>query len=303
MAAPTGVAVDDLIFLIVNHDSENQSFTWPSGFTELFTGGWRFENAVAYKIADAGDAAASTFTVSWTNSSTVPAIAIRVSGVDTSAPINVHAKATAGSNAYTAPSVTTTVDDCLIITGMGRDDAASFTVPTGTTLIQESTANNSLACAEKDHATAGATGTFVWNNSANEEMAWTIAVAPESTDTTPPVLTSPTGTKTGSTTADGTVITDEGNGTLYYLASTNATETAATIKTGSSQAVTATGSQAVSFTGLTASTLYYAHYVHDDAASNESNVVVSASFTTDASAGVIFSRSSAGFRAGSRQMQ
>ncbi len=101
-------------------------------------------------------------------------------------------------------------------------------------------------------------------------------------DTTAPVLSSPTGTKTGSTTASGTVSTDEGNGTLYFIATINATETAATIKAGSSQAVSATGIQNVSFTGLTASTTYYAHYVQDDAATNTSNVVNSASFTTDA---------------------
>lgn len=102
-------------------------------------------------------------------------------------------------------------------------------------------------------------------------------------DTTAPILSTPTGTKTGSTTASGTVSTDEGNGTLYFYASTNATETAATIKaSGDSQAVSATGSQAVSFTTLSPSTVYYAHYVHDDAATNESNVANSISFTTDA---------------------
>jgi len=106
-------------------------------------------------------------------------------------------------------------------------------------------------------------------------------------DVTAPILSSPTGTKTGSTTADGTVSTDEGNGTLYFTATTNATETAATIKTGSSQAVSTTGVQNVSFTSLSPSTTYYAHYVHDDAASNESNTQHSASFTTDAAGGTI----------------
>lgn len=101
-------------------------------------------------------------------------------------------------------------------------------------------------------------------------------------DTTAPTLTSPTGTQTGSTTASGTVTTDEANGTLYYLASTNSTETAATVKAASSQTVTATGSQSVNFTGLTASTTYYAHYVHRDAAGNDSTVANSASFTTSA---------------------
>lgn len=102
-------------------------------------------------------------------------------------------------------------------------------------------------------------------------------------DTTPPTLTSPTGTATGSTTASGTVSTNEANGTLYYLATTNSTETAATVKaSGASQAVTATGTQNVSVTGLTASTNYYMHYVHRDAAGNDSTVSNSASFTTNA---------------------
>lgn len=103
-------------------------------------------------------------------------------------------------------------------------------------------------------------------------------------DTTAPTLTSPTGTSTGTTTASGTVTTDEANGILYALATINATETAATVKaSANTQAITTTGSKSVSFTGLTASTTYYAHYVHRDAAGNDSTRVSSASFTTSAS--------------------
>jgi len=112
-----------------------------------------------------------------------------------------------------------------------------------------------------------------------------IPLFPLGADTTAPILTLPTGIQTGSTTASGTVTTDEGNGTLFYLATVNATETAATIKAGSSQSVTTTGIQNVTVTGLTAATTYFLHYVHDDAAANESNVVASASFTTDAVGG------------------
>lgn len=102
-------------------------------------------------------------------------------------------------------------------------------------------------------------------------------------DTTPPTLTGPTGTSTGSTTATGSVVTDDPTGTLYRLASTNATESVATVKAAAlSQAVSATGVQTVSFTGLTASTTYYAHYVHTDPAGNDSAVANSASFTTGA---------------------
>ena len=126
-----------------------------------------------------------------------------------------------------------------------------------------------------DTATGGAismTGTVTYDAADNPFS---------SGDTTAPTLTTATGTATGSTTATGTVTTDEANGTLYRLASTNATETAATVVAAAlSQSVTTTGSQAVSFTGLTASTTYYAHYVHDDAASNRSARVSSSSFTT-----------------------
>ena len=103
-----------------------------------------------------------------------------------------------------------------------------------------------------------------------------------SVDTTAPVLSNPTGTKTGATTASGTVDTDEGNGTLYYIATTNSSELAATIKGGESQAVTGTGTQNVTVTGLIPSTDYYLHYVHEDNSLNQSNVQSSSLFTTDA---------------------
>ena len=100
-------------------------------------------------------------------------------------------------------------------------------------------------------------------------------------DTTPPTLTSPVGTTTGSTTASGSVSTNEGNGTLYRLANTSATATVAEVKAaGLTQAVTAPGTQSVSFTGLIQTTTYYAHYVHMDSSGNDSTRVSSASFTT-----------------------
>ena len=102
-------------------------------------------------------------------------------------------------------------------------------------------------------------------------------------DTTAPTLTSPGTSSVGSTTVTGDVTTDEANGTLYCLVTTNATETAATVKaTGTTQTITTTGAKSINITGLTASTLYYAHFVHTDAAANDSTVSSSASFTTAA---------------------
>lgn len=94
----------------------------------------------------------------------------------------------------------------------------------------------------------------------------------DSADTTAPVLSSPTATADGLT-INGTVDTDEGNGTLYYYASENSSETAATIKTGDSQSVTSTGTQNVTISVSAGD--YYLHFVQDDSSSNESNVVSS----------------------------
>lgn len=101
-------------------------------------------------------------------------------------------------------------------------------------------------------------------------------------DVTPPTLTFPTGTATGTTTANGSVTTNEAGGTLYRLASTNATELVATIKAASlTSAVAASGAQAVTFTGLTPATTYFTHYVHTDAAGNDSAAAdAPVSFTT-----------------------
>lgn len=125
---------------------------------------------------------------------------------------------------------------------------------------------------------------------------WTVYDAKSGGDTTAPVLTSPTATATGATTATVGATTDEGNGTLYAVVTAGATTPsaaqviagqdsagAAAAATGS-VAVSSTGAKTIGITGLTASTSYYAHLCHRDAASNSSNVVTSAQFTTSAAA-------------------
>jgi len=108
-----------------------------------------------------------------------------------------------------------------------------------------------------------------------------------------PVLTNPTGTKTGFATADGTVDTDTASGVLYAVVTESATQpTEAQIKAGQdhagasaafsdSQSISTTGTKSFSASGLTDNTTYYFHYVHTNADDLDSNIVSSASFTTD----------------------
>jgi hypothetical protein len=114
-----------------------------------------------------------------------------------------------------------------------------------------------------------------------------------------PILTLPTGVKTGASTADMSVTTDVGDGTLYGVVSTLiAPPSVVQIQAGQdssgsaaawsgNQAVTAVGVQNQSATGLDTGETYYYHAQHRDVALNESTVVTSASFTMD---GVLASR-------------
>ena len=134
----------------------------------------------------------------------------------------------------------------------------------------------------------GGSATETWHDTDNPTVD-----APSGGDTTAPILTSASVTSVGTTTATGNVTTDEGNGTLYSVVSTSATApNVAQIQAGNDHTgsaavwasgpitVSSTGAKTTSITGLTASTSYYAHFQHKDAANNNSSVVTSAQFTT-----------------------
>lgn len=118
-------------------------------------------------------------------------------------------------------------------------------------------------------------------------------------DVTAPTLSSPAFVATAETTGTASVSTDEDNGTLYTVVTTSSTSpSVAQVKAGqdhtgsaamfdTSQAVSATGSQNVPVTGLTGGTAYYAHFVHTDAAANDSTVATDATGDTTPEAPVI----------------
>jgi hypothetical protein len=115
-------------------------------------------------------------------------------------------------------------------------------------------------------------------------------------DQTAPVLSLPTGTSTVAGTADIGATTNEGNGKLYYILSASATpphpsqikmgvlaDHSAAPKAGFI-AVSSTGAKTANLTSVAAGT-YYAHLMHEDAASNKSNIVTSSSITVAAAGG------------------
>jgi len=112
-----------------------------------------------------------------------------------------------------------------------------------------------------------------------------------------PILTSPTGTATSAETAHGTVTTDSAGGSLYTVVTGSATApSAAQVKAGHDEfglvvpyagtiiLVFFPGTLAFDATGLPQSTTFYFHYMHENGGSEQSAVVTSPSFTTEADA-------------------
>lgn len=130
------------------------------------------------------------------------------------------------------------------------------------------------------------------------------AVAPatvifSASDVTAPTLSSPVGTKTGTTTANVGATTDTAEGELFVCATTTiTTPTHDQIAAGQDSAsvvaaaadstpVSSTGAKLIALTGLQPGTGYYGHTTHIDVAGNKSTPVTSAIFTTDALTGTL----------------
>ena len=130
----------------------------------------------------------------------------------------------------------------------------------------------------------------------NQSTASSTSFTTSAADVTAPTLSSPTDEANGATASTASVSTDEANGTLYTAVTTSATApTAAQVKLGQdnssvaaafagSQAVSATGVQTISPapSGLTPSTANTTHFMHEDAAGNQSAVSSASGFTTAA---------------------
>lgn len=110
----------------------------------------------------------------------------------------------------------------------------------------------------------------------------------DAADITPPFLSDASSTATGANTATGQVSTNEANGTLYALISTDNglidvdDDGFWLAPSKQSQAVTATGVQNVSFSGLLPSTTYTVYFGQEDAALNRSGVARTLEITTSA---------------------
>lgn len=163
------------------------------------------------------------------------------------------------------------------------DASGNWTAKKGSTTI--------ITATDNVHSTGTGVGFVFESNSATwDDLSFT------EVDTTAPTLSSPSGSSSSALTCSGSVSTNEGNGTLYSVVTASATApTAAQVKAGQdntgsaalrvvSQSVSGTGTQTIASGSVTAGTRYF-HFMHEDAAANQSSVSSSASFTVSAGGG------------------
>ncbi|MDQ2821048.1 MAG: hypothetical protein M3Y65_11760, partial [Pseudomonadota bacterium] len=102
------------------------------------------------------------------------------------------------------------------------------------------------------------------------------STTPPAGDNENPILSAPTVTGTSSGAVTGSINTNEGTGTLFFVAA-GAMPTATAIKARGSQLVISAGAQTVSISNLAAGT-YQLYFLHRDAAGNDSDIATTGSF-------------------------
>lgn len=192
---PSGVQTGDLLIVICTIDGTGASLSGPSGFSTLHSEVQSGSQTTASWWKEATGSEPSTYSVTWSGSEAYVGSCIRISGADTSNPVDVSDSNTgSGYSTVSAPSVTTTVGNTLLLRfhGMDDDDEGddySGDNPSGTTELYAygSTGSNhecSGACSYESQTSAGSTGSAGWTFTNYEGWAaFTVAIKPESSST------------------------------------------------------------------------------------------------------------------------
>ena len=191
LSVPAGISADDVLIAVLTHSGWSASITPPSGWTTIYegqspSGGYDHRTWFGYKIATGSESGSFT----WTFGGSVywAASMCRYSGADG---IDVHAYTLDGGSARQSPSVTTTVDNCMIVAGYATENPISMAYgPSGMTNRGGDAPGTTswypqTSLADKIQASAGASGTFSWGGGdTNENDTLTVAIKPASTGIT-----------------------------------------------------------------------------------------------------------------------
>lgn len=263
---PTGVLAGELLVVAVTHSEASAAVPDQTGWTTVAkatNASASVQTALFYRVATGSEPASYTFTglnASAVNRAT--AEMFRLSGVDTTTPLDVAAGTAVGfGTSITTPSVTTVTAGALVIYAVARATATAsdINVASGTTLIIDTTGTGRRAItAQEARPTVGATGTRSWTSTdatslgmAGIAAAFRPATGAAADTTAPSVPTSVTATAGGPTsvTVAWTASTDAVGVTSYRVRRNGVDLTGATAVTGTSFTdTTTTGGTTYSYT-------------------------------------------------------
>ena len=186
---PSPISDGDLMLTLGGTDGGGETHGYTS-WTQIDSEVGSVHTSSMWERTASSEPASYTFTVS--SSEKLQAIIAIINGQDAASPINASASGIGTSDSPISPTVTTTVDDCLIIRGFACDDDLIATDdtgnPAGTTviLVRDTSGDGgdvSAGMAYESQLTAGATGTATWTSALSASSPWsacTIAIAPAS---------------------------------------------------------------------------------------------------------------------------
>jgi len=184
---PSGTVENDLLVALFTKDATTGTLSSPGDWTdvcELSTGASRF--MVAYKLAGSGESGPYTF--SSDDSDQMACGIARITGADTTTPINAQSSTNTGNtNAPQCLEAITDADDCLVLRCMGADDddySSGNNYPSGHTgrfTVQATGSYGETHCAlaTNSQASAGGTDTADFAMTAAEQWGTiTLAITP-----------------------------------------------------------------------------------------------------------------------------
>jgi large repetitive protein len=164
ITAPSSVATGDVLIAGLTVSSNNTSITAPSGWTLInrTNSGSNISAASYYHVVTNGASEPSSYTWTFGGSFAASGGIVRYVGVDTSDPIDASSIVAGNDSSPTAPSVTTTSANDLVVALFGSDSTGTFTPPSGMTerydVHNTSASGPGTEAADVAQASAGATG-------------------------------------------------------------------------------------------------------------------------------------------------
>lgn len=207
---PAGTQENDLLIATCWSNATNGVWSAPAGWTILAQhqeSSWDLSTAIMYKFAAASE---TTYTFSCSASGNMMASIVGYRGVDTGSPINVSGTYNFCSTSnWVAPSLTTTVDNALVVdvafSSLAIFSHDSFSTPAGENQriredVNIDTRAEGTTMFDKVFATAGATGTRTATGGTSSECHQTYSFALTPGPVPQPIAGSSTGVGSASMT-------------------------------------------------------------------------------------------------------